>query len=434
MRRILTVLAAIALVPAGVAHADAATTTLVSATIDGLPSAGISGQPSISADGRYVAFSASADNLVPGDTNQVTDIFVRDRQTGAITRASVDSTGLPGNGTSVAPSISGDGRYVVFKSDATNLVAGDTNQAGDIFLHDMQTGATSRITVNLFGEQANSDSYQPVISTDGQHIAYYSYASNLAWQDTNGTHDVFEYDRAADRTSRVSVDSNGQQANGLSYLPSISADGRYVAFSSSASNIALFPDTNHADDVFVHDSLYGRTDRVSLDPNGEQGNSASRYGMISGDGRYVAFNSYASNLVAGDTNNRNDMFVYDRYRYVATRIDVDPDGRELPGGTTSDVWPSISADGRYVAYESGADNLVPGDYNHVWDVFLRDRVAGSTSLVSVASDGTQGDYYSHEPSVSADGRHVAFTSYASNFVAGATSRYSSNVYIRDLVG
>jgi Tol biopolymer transport system component len=430
MRRVLTVLAVLALAPAGVAHADTAT-TLVSGTVDGGPSAGVSGKSSISADGRYVAFSSSADNLVPGDTNHDHDVFVRDRQTGAITRVSVDSAGVPGNGPSGPASISGDGRYVVFASDATNLVAGDTNKAGDIFLHDMQTGVTSRITVNLFGEQADSDSYHPVISADGQHVAYDSYASNLAWQDTNGVHDVFEYDVPDGRTSRVSVDSNGQQGNGISQLPSISADGRYVAFSSGASNIALFADTNHADDVFVHDRLSGRTDRISIDIDGNEGNSASRYGAISADGRYVVFHSYASNLVAGDTNNRNDLFVYDRFRYKMTRIDVGPNGEQLATGTTSDVWPSISADGRYIAYESGADGLVPGDVNHVWDIFVRDRVAGSTSLVSVAGDGTEGNDYSHLPSLTADGQHVAFTSYASNFVPG-TSQYSSNVYVRDL--
>jgi Tol biopolymer transport system component len=430
MRRILTVLAGIALVPAGIAHADTAT-TLVSATVAGGPSVGISGAPSISADGRYVAFSSSADDLVPGDTNHAADVFVRDRQTGAITRVSVDSAGVPGNGPSGPTSISGDGRYVVFASDATNLVPGDTNKAGDIFRHDMTTGATTRITVNLFGEQADSDSYHPVISADGQHIAYDSYAGNLVPQDTNGTHDVFEYDVADGRTDRVSVDPYGRQGNGMSYLPSISADGRYVAFSSFASNITLYADTNHADDVFVHDRLFGYTDQVSIDVAGNEGNSASRYGAISADGRYVVFHSYASNLVPGDTNNRDDLFVRDRWRNTVTRIDVGPNGEQLAGGTSPDVWPSLSADSRYIAYESGADGLVSGDYNGVWDIFVRDQVVGRTSLASVAGDGSQGDDHSRRPSLSADGRHVAFTSYAGNFVPG-TSPHSSNVYVRDL--
>jgi Tol biopolymer transport system component len=334
MRRVLTVLAVLALAPAGVAHADTAT-TLVSATVDGGPSVGISGAPSISADGRFVAFSSSANNLVPGDTNRAYDVFVRDRQTGVTTRVSVDSAGAEGNNASGSPSISGDGRYVVFASSATNLVAGDTNKVRDVFLHDMTTGATSRISVSWLGEQADSDSFHPVISADGQHVAYDSYAGNLIWQDTNGVHDVFEFDRADNQVSRVSIDSNGQQGNGISQLPSISADGRYVAFSSGASNIALFADTNNADDVFLHDRLSGRTDRISVDVDGVQGNSASRYATVSADGRYVVFNSYASNLVAADTNNRNDMFVWDRLRFTMTRIDVGPYGEQLPGGTTS---------------------------------------------------------------------------------------------------
>jgi len=430
MRRILTVLAVIALLPAGIAHADTAT-TLVSATVDGGPSVGISGAPSISADGRYVAFSSGANNLVPDDTNRATDIFVRDRQTGAVTRVSVDSAGVQGNDDSTSPSISGDGRFVVFTSYASNLVANDTNKVRDIFLHDLITGATSRVSVTWLGEQADSDSFHPVISADGQHVAYDSFASNLVWQDTNGVHDVFEFDRDDNRVNLVSIDSNGRQGNGISQLPSISGDGRYVAFSSSASNIALFPDTNNSDDVFVHDRLSGRTDRISVDVNGVQGDRSSRYAAISADGRFVAFTSYATNLVPGDTNGRYDMFVWDRQRFTMTRIDVGPNGQQLAGGTTPDIWPSLSADGRYVAYESGANDIVTGDYNAAWDVFRWDRVTGTTSLVSRAGDGVQGDNYSEQPSLSADGRTVAFMSYASNFVPG-TSPYSSNVYVREL--
>ncbi|QUQ63397.1 TolB family protein [Kutzneria sp. CA-103260] len=376
MRRIVTVLAVVALTPAGLAHADSAATTLVSVAADGTTPAGGSGEPSISADGRFVVFSSYASNLVPGDTNR----------------------------------------------------------RSDIFLHDMRTGATSRLTTGSVGDQANSDSYTPVISADGLFVAYYSAASNLVADDTNGTHDIFEYSRQWNTTTRVSVDSNGTQANGLSWQPAISADGRYVSFASDADN--LVPgDTNHAGDVFVHDFLTSRTDRVSVNADGQQGDSVSRFARISADGRYVVYNSYASNLVPGDTNDESDIFLFDRQASTTTRIDLDPAGRQLSHGTSPNVYPTISADGRYIAYESGADNLVPNDVNYAWDVFLWDRATVTTALVSVATDGTHGDGGSGEPSISADGQHLAFESVAKNFAPGMPDfGYSYNVFVRDLAG
>ncbi|MFI9386826.1 TolB family protein [Kutzneria sp. NPDC052558] len=439
MRRTLTVLAVLALAPAGLAQADPApaTTTLLSVATDGT-AAGGSSLPAITPDGRYVAFASGAPNIVAGDTNRATDVFVRDRQTGVTTRVSVDSTGAQANDRSWAPSISADGRYVVFLSDATNLIASDTNRAQDVFLHDLVTGATSLVsrgwTGGWTGEQANSQSFHPVISADGDYIAFDSYASNIVSDDTNGVHDVFETERASGYTIRVSIDSNRFQGNGISQRPSISADGEYVAFESDASNIALFPDTNRATDVFVHDRLSGRTDRVSLNPDGTEGNRPSRYVAISADGRYFAYTSYASNLVPGDTNNSSDMFLFDRTRNTVTRISVGPNGQQRPGGTTPDILPSITPDGRYVAYETGGDDLVPGDVNYAWDVFRWDRDTATTSLISVATDGTQGDRSSVTPSISADGRHIAFVSYAHNWVPTGLpdNAISGNVFVRDL--
>jgi Tol biopolymer transport system component len=254
--------------------------------------------------------------------------------------------------------------------------------------------------------------------------------------DTNGVHDIFEYDREQNYTIRVSVDSNGMQANDLSYRPRISGDGRYVTFESNASNLALGVDNSRAQDVFVHDRLFGSTHLVSANIDGIGGNSSSRYAAISADGRYIVFNSYASNLVPGDTNNRSDMFVSDRLTNTITRIDVLPNGGQLAEGTTPDVYPSISADGRYVAFESGDDTMVPGDLNHEWDVFVRDRVAGTTTLASVATDGTQGDRGASSPAISGDGRHVAFAAYAHNWVDTGLPDYviSANIYVRDLEG
>jgi Tol biopolymer transport system component len=233
---------------------------------------------------------------------------VHDRLTGQTTRVSVASDGAQGNGDSECPSISADGRYVAFASLASNLVPGDTNGRMDIFVHDRLTGQTTRVSVASDGTEGNGDSGFPSISADGRYVAFASLASNLVPGDTNGTWDVFVHDRLTGQTTRVSVASGGAQGNGDSRFPSISADGRYVAFQSYASN--LVPgDTNGVLDVFVHDRLTGQTTRVSVASDGTQGDSYSFGSSISADGRYVAFASYASNLVPGDTNGWADVFV-----------------------------------------------------------------------------------------------------------------------------
>jgi len=289
----------------------AATTDRVSVDSSGVQENDSSWGASISADGRFVAFESDASNLVPGDTNGCEDIFVHDRQTGATERVSVDSSGVQGYELSESASISADGSYVAFESDASNLVPGDTNGREDIFVHDRQTGATERVSIASSGAQGNSGSYDPSISADGRLVAFYSYASYLVPGDTNGCHDVFVHDRQTGATERVSVDSSGVQGNGSSYSPSISADGRFVAFISGASNLVPW-DTNGLDDIFVHDRQTGATERVSVDSIGVQGNDYSWAQAISADGRYVAFESGATNLVPGDTNGTIDIFVRDR--------------------------------------------------------------------------------------------------------------------------
>ncbi|MFB7256915.1 hypothetical protein [Streptomyces nojiriensis] len=417
-----------ALLTGGVAHATDAEPKPAGTT----PIGSSAGSPSISADGRYVAFASPARDLVAGDTNRADDVFVRDRQTGAITRVSVDSAGNQANNVSRNPSISADGRYVAFESFATNLVAGDTNRYRDVFVHDLQTGETTRVSVGSHGEQSDSESSHPSISADGHYVAFDSPASNLVSGDTNDSHDVFVRDRQTGGTTRVSVDSNARQGDGISQLPSISADGRYVAFSSGARTLSLFPDNNHADDVFVHDRLTGYTDRISVGPGGEEGNSASRTATVSGDGRFVAFESTASNLVAGDTGGPfdTDIFLYDRVTRTTTQVNLGPDGLS-DGRTPGQERTTLSADGRYIAFVSGEDKLVTGDTNSSWDVYVRDRVTATTTRVSVADDGSQSDGHSYSPAISADGHHVAFTTGATNLGGDGTGR-KFNLYVRGL--
>jgi Tol biopolymer transport system component len=384
--------------------------------------------PSISADGRYVAFESAATNLVPGDTNSFYDIFVRDRQNGTTERVSVSSAGAQGDLTSYSPSISADGRYVAFYSFAANLVPGDTNGAGDVFLRDRQSGATERVSVSSGGVQGNS--YSGVsgvsISADGRYVAFHSAATNLVPGDTNGGDDVFLRDRLSGTTERMSIDSGGVQGNSSSYFPSISADGRYVAFQSFAGN--LVPgDTNVVGDVFLRDRQTSTTERVSISSVGVQGNFASDSSAISADGRYVAFASTATNLVSGDTNGVSDVFLRDRLSGTTERVSVSLYGYQ---GNGSSYAPSISADGLNVAFLSSATNLVLGDTNGFIDAFVRDRGGVTTDRVSVSSGGVQGNGESHDPSISADGRYVAFDSGAAFFVPGDTNG-AIDIFVRD---
>jgi len=384
---------------------------------------------SISADGRYVAFQSDASNLVPGDTNGSSDIFVRDRQTGTVERVSVDSAGVQADFGCTLFSMSADGRYVAFQSYASNLVVGDSNGTWDVFVRERQSGTTRRVSVDSAGVQGNDSSYAPSISADGRYVAFYSFASNLVGGDTNAERDVFVRDLQTGTTERASVGLGGAQGNGFSLYPAISADGRYVAFSSNAPNLVA-GDTNDAEDIFVRDRQTSTTERVSVDSAGAQGNGSSGDPSISGDGRYVAFWSSASNLVASDANGFRDVFVRDRQTGTTELASLTTAGLQ---GNNESIFPSICADGRYVAFWSYAYNLVQGDTNFANDVFVHDRQAGTTERVSLDSAGAQGNSHSLALSISADARYVVFESDASNLVPADTNSVT-DIFVRDRFG
>jgi Tol biopolymer transport system component len=404
-------------------------TQRVSLAADGSQAADACLAPSISADGRFVAFHSQATTLVPGDTNSASDVFVRDRLLGTTERVSVGKNGAQGDEGSYSPSISADGRFVAFNSLASNLVNGDGNLHNDVFVRDRLLGITRLVSIRSNGTQGNADSWDPAVSADGNYVAYVSAASSLWPDDTNGVVDVFVSNIAATSTERVSIpDGYGQQGNGSSAAPSVSSDGRYVAFSSNAANLTT-GDTNAVADIFLRDREAGQTWRLSLSTSDVQGNHASGNPSVSSDGTFIAFQSLATNLVSPATSGSN-VFIRSLLDHKTDLVSVSTGTSD---GNLDSVLPAISADTRYIAFCSDATNLVSSDTNSKRDVFVRDRLGGVTQRVSVASSGAQaGDDsgFANPPATSVSGRYVAFDSIASNLVTGDTNG-DADVFVAD---
>ncbi len=381
-------------------------------------------EPSISADGRYVCFESRATNLVPNDTNGVWDVFVKDLQNGRVRRVSVSSTGEQANDFSTMSVISADGSTVAFMSAATNLVPNDTNNNWDFFVRDLKSGTTTRVSVSSDGTEGNGGAdcdcrvYKfPGISADGQIITFQSSSTNLVPDDTNGVFDIFRHDRSTGETVRVSLSTDGQQADNDCWMRDMSPDGRFVVWHSAAST--LVPnDTNGVRDIFINDFQTGVTERVSIPVGGGETDDISDSPRVSADGRFVAYASLATNLVPNDTNNQWDVFLRDRLLGETSRISVSS------RGTQGDVFsrhPSISADGRKITFHSVTTNLIPGDTNDVRDIFMHDRVLGETIRISTASDGTQADERSYDAFISQNGEWIVFDSVADNLVPDDTN-------------
>ena len=389
----------------------------------------------VSADGRYVAFVSEASNLVSGDTNGTADVFVKDIVTGKIVRASVTAAGVQENSfysldTFGEPSISSDGRYVVFTSDATNLASGDTNDLPDIFWKDLQTGQLRRVSETSGGAVGNDESNEAVVSADGRYVVFSSNASNLVAGDTNGMPDVFRKDMQTGDIVRVSVAANGSEAtSGFfhgSRAPTMSADGRYVAFSSEATNLVA-SDTNSRIDVFVKDLQTGAIVRASTSGTGTQANGASFDPVISADGHFVVFESEATNLVPTDlaTYHGNQVFLKNLQTGAVVRVSENADGVQ-PNDLSGTTFPSVSADGRYVVFREWASNLVSGDTNSLPDFFVKDTQTGAIERVSVSATGAQLTEHTNLElgRISADGHYIFFEASDGSLVPGDTNGWS----------
>lgn len=402
-------------------------TLRVSVASDGTQAQGGAHGPAPSANGRYVAFVSDATNLVGGIVNGYTQIYIHDLWIRHTELVSLSTSGEPGNEDSSRPTVSADGRFVAFYSSASDLVPGDSNARHDVFVFDRHTRTTERVSVSSSGVEGDGESYlhRFGISADGRYVAFYSFSGSLVEGDTNLYNDVFVHDRQTRITERISVSSAGVEGNGNSLFPAISADGRFVSFYSHASTL-VEGDDNGFSDVFLHDRLSGETVLVSTGYDGSPANGNSELQALSSDGRWMAFSSEASNLVPGDTNSSSDIFVFDRQSGTISRVSVSSDGNQAQDN--SDL-PAISGDGRYVAFYSYAENLVQDDSNQHVDVFVHDRRNDETERVSVSTSGEEGDHDSLCACMSADGRLIAFYSFARNLVEDDTNN-QSDVFVR----
>ena len=364
----------------------AGSATLISRGMNGAPANGPSTTPSVSADGSVVAFASTATNLVPGTPRHQSDIFVK-VGTGPVRMISVGFGGVQPDADSTQPVVSANGRFVAFTSDADDLIAGDQNSSSDIFLADLVTGAVRRVSVATSGAEANGPSYNPSISGDGGLVSFTSDASNLVRGDHNHVPDVFVRNTVTGVTTRVSVSSRGREQNASVAAPfteisGLSADGHYVVFDSNATNLARGTATGHTN-VFRHSLATGGTSLISANSLSAPGNNDSFAPATSADGRVTVFESFADNLASPWVPNEN-IFAQDIATGTALTLDVAPDG--TPRGPELDPQllqqPAVSADGQVVAFTSGADNLVSGDYNGTDNLYVRVIAPPATTVVT----------------------------------------------------
>lgn len=372
--------------------------------------------PAISADGRFIAFNSFASNLVPNDTNGLWDVFVHDRLTGQTERVSVGVTGEQANNRSYEASISGDGRYVAFVSSASNLVPEDTNQVSDVFVRDRVAKTTRRVSVNSSGEQANLMSYMPRLNADGSLVVFWSQATNLvADRVALPTDHIYLHDLSTRETHLISIASDGQAANSGSYYPSLSDDGRWITFTSGATNLTDEPlAVGQAYGIFLHDRHTQTTTYISGGTTRINGDSP--YAMISGDGETVVFTGlFWEN---GQANRMNDQVSLHLFTYARRTGDIrylSPISYGTPAIPQSDR-PLINRDGCCVVFTSRINTLVAHDQNDTWDIFVYDQQTGTIELVSVSSTGQQANGSSSHHDISADGRFITFESNANNLV------------------
>lgn len=387
--------------------------------------------PTLNETGRYVIFWSDDNKLIANDTNNTGDIFLRDRQLNETVRVSIGNGNVePNNLTFPENDISDNGTLIVYASNATNLISGDTNGQTDVFIFDRGQGAVTRASVTYNGQQGNAASFRPVISGNGRFVAFRSFANNIVPNDLNNQPDIFLFDRAAapgTQLSQVNLSNTGAQSNLEDSTDrfAINEDGTKIVFASRANNLVT-GDTNGFTDIFLRDRTNNTTTRISIGLNGTQANGHSGAPAISNNGRYIAFRSDASNLVEGDTNGRADIFLYDLQLSTMTRVSVARDGTQ--GNGNSD-WPNLNNNGRFISFWSDSNNFTPDDANNTGDIFVHDRVTGVTTRINIALNGAQANGpTARVHGLSGDAAFAGFESLANNLVANDTNN-SNDIFV-----
>lgn len=381
----------------------------------------------ISAEGDHVAFATDSTNLVPADSDILFDVYVKDATTGAVTLASTGPKGK-GNEDSRYPSLSADGGKISFSSAASNLSRTDRDYVWDVYVKDLASGTIVLASTSSGGTKSNGHSGVPSLSGDGSIVAFASSATNLDPSDTDSTADIYAKDLTTGFLTLASVTKKGRKADAYSADLVISADGTKVAFLTAANN--LDPrDRDGIYDIYVKDLSTGRLTLVSVSDAGVKGNGPSTMPSISADGRYVAFASSANNLDPGDTDkNPTDVYVKDLLTGDLILASTSAEGIK---GDDDSTFPSLSADGRLVAFGSQATNLHPADPDRLRDIFVKDLVTGEVRLASTSDTGEKGNDYSSEPKLSGGGASVAFGSAATNLDPADTDWFS-DIYLKRL--
>ena len=406
---LLSLLMAAAFVSMGVEGAVAAPNDvlLISCNASGVQGNADSYALAVTPDGRYVAFTSPSTNLLPGVSGQQT--FRKDLQTGEVKLASCSSSSIQANNGTFSPSISADGRYVAFTSPANNLLAFPTSFS-QVFRKDLQTNQVALCSSTSGGAQGNNSSSETSMSSDGRYVTFRSSSTNLVPGVTGSQ--VYRKDLQTNEVKLVSCNASGTEADQASKNISMSPNGRYVVFDSNATN--LVPGGTSGVQVFRKDLQTGAVKLCSADASGARGNGTSAVASMSGNGRYVAFESDATNLVPGVSGNQV-------YRKDVQSGEIVLGSRSASGaqGDNYNTSPALSSDGRFVAFGSNATNLVAGVTGT--QVLRKDLVTGTIVLASCDASGVQGDDSSFRPAVASDGRYVAFSSDAGNLVPGGTS-------------